>query len=254
VLMFNFDGKPGAIGRLPWFAAHRFPMKLIRIDVDSGEPLRGPEGFCIPAAACQAGEAIGKIVQDSSRPGNRFEGYSEPSDNDRKILRNAFAAGDSWFRSGDLMQEDADGYFYFVDRIGDTFRWKGENVSTTEVAEIINQFPGVQESTVYGVSAPVSEGRAGMAALVCDAGCDLAALRAYLEQYLPTYARPLFLRIRDHIDATSTFKQKKLGLTREGYDPNRISDPLYFNDSQARAFVRLDTILYDRIRAGEVRL
>lgn len=254
VLMFNFDGKPGAIGRLPWFAAHRFPMQLIRVDVETGEPLRTPDGFCIPAAPHEAGEAVGKIVQDAARPGNRFDGYSNAAENERKILRNVLEPGDAWFRSGDLMQRDEAGYFYFVDRIGDTFRWKGENVSTIEVAEIINLFEGVQESTVYGVPVPGRDGCAGMAALVCNAACNLASLHAYLKRYLPAYARPLFLRIRDHIDATSTFKQKKIELARQGFDPGKIDDPLYFNDPQAAAFVRLDATLYQRIQTGQARL
>jgi fatty-acyl-CoA synthase len=254
VLMFNFTAKPGAIGRLPWFAAHRFPMKLIHFDVETGEPLRASDGFCIPAAVDEAGEAIGKIVQDPARPGNRFEGYSQPRENERKILRNVFQVGDAWFRSGDLMRQDAAGYFYFVDRVGDTFRWKGENVSTTEVAEIINLFAGVQETTVYGVPVPGHDGCAGMAALVCEARCDLVGLRAYLEQHLPNYARPLFLRIRHHIDATSTFKQRKTVLIRQGFDPDRIDDPLYFNDPEARAFVWLDRMLYERLQSGEMRL
>jgi fatty-acyl-CoA synthase len=254
VLMFNFDGKPGAIGRLPWFAARRFPMKLIRVDVETGEPLRGPDGLCSSAGLHETGEAVGKIVQDSARPGNRFEGYSEAAENANKILRNVLEKGDFWFRSGDLMQQDENGYFYFVDRIGDTFRWKGENVSTTQVAEIINLFPGVKETTVYGVRVPGHEGCAGMAALVCEGGCDFVQLRANMEKHLPPFARPLFLRLRDHIDATSTFKQRKIDLTRQGLDPDQTDDPLYFNDAQARAFVRLDRALYQRIQTGQVRL
>ena len=254
VLMFNFEGKPGAIGRLPWYAAHRFPSRLIRFDVETGMPVRGNDGFCMPAAPHEAGEAIGRIVQDAVRPGNRFEGYSDAAENEIKILRNVFDPGDAWFRSGDLMVQDSDGYFYFVDRIGDTFRWKGENVSTTEVAEIINLFAGVKETTVYGVSLRGREGCAGMAALVCDGHCDLTGLRAHLEQHLPNYARPLFLRLRGHIDATSTFKQKKRELACQGFDPGSIDDPLYFNDPEARAFVRLDAALYESIQAGKVRV
>ena len=165
-----------------------------------------------------------------------------------------FAKGDAWFRTGDLMTKDEQGYFYFVDRIGDTFRWKGENVSTTEVAETINLLPGVKETNVYGVPIPGSDGRAGMAALVCEGDCDLAALHARLVERLPDYARPVFLRIRGEIDVTATFKQKKIDLVRDGFDPSKINDPIYFNDAQANAFVRLDKGLYDSIQAGQVRL
>ena len=135
--MFNFEGKPGAIGRLPGSLPHRFPTALVRFDVEKGEPVRDANGFCIRAAPHEIGEAIGKIIIRAERPGGRFEGYSSETENERKILRDVFERGDAWFRTGDLMRQDEHGYFYFVDRIGDTFRWKGENVSTTEVAEAI---------------------------------------------------------------------------------------------------------------------
>jgi fatty-acyl-CoA synthase len=131
---------------------------------------------------------------------------------------------------------------------------KGENVSTTEVAETINLVPGVKETNVYGVPLPGMEGRAGMAAIVCEGTCDLAALRGQLTERLPEYARPLFLRIRPEIDVTSTFKQKKIDLVRDGFDPSKVADPIYFNDAQAGAFVRLDPALYERIQAGQIRL
>jgi fatty-acyl-CoA synthase len=254
VMLFNFAGKPGAIGRLPRIIAARFPTALVRFDVEKGEPLRDPAGFCIPAGPHEIGEAIGKIIHDPERPSGRFEGYSSVTENEKKILRDVFEKGDAWFRTGDLMTKDEQGYFYFVDRIGDTFRWKGENVSTTEVAETINLVPGVKETNVYGVPIPGNDGRAGMAALVCDGGCDLAALRARLVERLPDYARPVFLRIRGEIDVTATFKQKKIDLVRDGFDPSKTDDPIYFNDAQANAFVRLDKGLYDSIQAGQVRL
>jgi fatty-acyl-CoA synthase len=202
----------------------------------------------------EAGEVIGKIIIDASKPGNRFEGYAASGQNENKILRNVFVQGDAWFRTGDLMRKDANGYFYFVDRVGDTFRWKGENVSTSEVAEAINVFPGVQDANVYGVQIAGREGRAGMAAIVCNGHCDLKQLHAHLAANLPDYARPLFVRIQDEIDITGTFKQKKVDLVKQGYDPNAIGDPIYFNDPQTRAFVRLDPTLYERIEKGQVRL
>ena len=123
---------------------------------------------------------IGRIVNDPARPGNRFEGYAAANQNENKILRDVFEKGDAWFRTGDLMRKDERGYFYFVDRIGDTFRWKGENVSTSEVAEAINTFPGIADANVYGVTVVGRDGRAGMAAIVCDGQCDLGALHAHL--------------------------------------------------------------------------
>jgi fatty-acyl-CoA synthase len=165
-----------------------------------------------------------------------------------------FKKGDAWFRTGDLMRKDERGYFYFVDRVGDTFRWKGENVSTSEVSDAINNFPGVQDANVYGVTVVGRDGRAGMAAIVCDGTCDLAALHAHLRANLPDYARPLFLRIQGQIAVTATFKQKKVDLVRESFNPAATNDPIYFNDPQAKAFVRLDPTLYRRIESGEIRV
>ena len=148
---------------------------------------------------------------------------------------------------------DADGYFYFIDRIGDTFRWKGENVSTIEVAEIIGSFPGIREANVYGVEVAGREGRAGMAAIVCTPGFDLAALHAYVAARLPDYARPLFLRVCETIEVTATFKQKKNGLAREGFDPDGIAHEMFFDDPRAKAYVPLDRALYRAIVSGGVR-
>jgi fatty-acyl-CoA synthase len=254
VNLINFDGKPGAVGRIPWFIAHRFPTEVVRFDVETEQPVRNAEGFCIPCAANEPGEVIGKIVRDASKPTSRFEGYASKADDERKILRDVFEKGDLWFRTGDLMRKDEDGYFYFVDRVGDTFRWKGENVSTTEVAEAMTAFPGVLEANVYGVHVPGKDGRTGMAALVCEGALDLAAFRRHLVEHLPDYARPVFLRIRGQIEVTSTFKQKKADLVRQGFDPAQTSDALYFYDPERRAFVPLDQPLYDRLVARQVRI
>jgi fatty-acyl-CoA synthase len=254
VNIFNFEGKPGAVGRVPWFVAHRFPIAVVRFDVERQQPVRNAQGFCERCAPNESGEVIGRIVKDPSKPGNRFEGYAAESQNENKILHDVFKKGDAWFRTGDLMRKDARGYFYFVDRVGDTFRWKGENVSTSEVAEAINVFPGIQDANVYGVGVPGYDGRAGMAAIVAIETLDLAALHAHLSANLPDYARPLFLRVQKQIDVTGTFKQKKVDLVREGFDPAVNADPIYFNDPQAKRFVRLDAGLHRRIEQGEVRL
>jgi fatty-acyl-CoA synthase len=253
VLMFNFEGKTGAVGRLPWFLEHRFPTALVKFDVEAGQPERNAEGFCIPCGPHEIGEAIGKIVNDANKPGNRFEGYARREDTEKKILRHVFAPNDIWFRTGDLMRKDENGYFYFVDRIGDTFRWKGENVSTLEVAEAINQFPGIQDTNVYGVSVPGHEGRAGMAAIVCH-DCDLPALYLHLQDSLPDYARPVFVRVRKDLDMTATFKQKKVDLVQQGFDPDAIADPIYFNDPSRHAFIPLDRAVYAGIQSGQIRV
>jgi fatty-acyl-CoA synthase len=243
VSLFNVEGRPGAIGRIPPFLAHRVPVAVVKFDVEHEAPVRNDEGFCIRCAPNEVGEAIGQ---------GRFEGYTSPEASEKKILRNVFEPGDAWFRTGDLMRKDEKGYFYFVDRIGDTFRWKGENVSTTEVTETIAACPGVIDAVVYGVAVSGTEGRAGMAAVVVSENFDLRAFRRHLER-LPEYARPLFLRVRGELETTATFKPRKQELSREGYDPAVVRDAVYFNDPERQAFVRLDAELCDRIQAGRVR-
>src|SRR5262249_49692508 len=154
------EGKPGAIGRTPPFLAHRSGIALVKFDAETDGPARGADGFCVRCAANETGEALGLMLGI----GGRFEGYTGATETERKILRDVFKRGDAWFRTGDLMRKDAAGFYYFVDRVGDTFRWQGENVSTAEVAEAIGAFPGVAEATVYGVAVPGLDGRAGMAA------------------------------------------------------------------------------------------
>ena len=161
-------------------------------------------GFCIEAGAGQVGECIGKIGLGDAR--SEYIGYVDKAASDRKVLRDVFEKGDAWFRTGDLMKTDGDGYFYFVDRIGDTFRWKGENVSTGEVAERLQAIPGVVEANVYGVEAPGADGRAGMAGLVVDSDFDIKVFGAQVAADLPPYAQPVFVRILPAIETTGTFK------------------------------------------------
>ena len=253
VSLFNVEGKRGAIGHVPAYLAHRFSPALVRFDVDRGEPVRNAEGFCIRSVPNEPGEALSKVVHDSSNVGSRFEGYTNPEASERKILRDVFAQGDSWVRTGDLMRKDEQGYFYFVDRIGDTFRWKGENVSTCEVAEAICAFPGVNHANVYGVKVPGTEGRAGMATLAGDENLDLVEFHSHLINRLPPYARPLFLRIRANMDLTGTFKYAKTDLVRQGFDPAASNDVVYFYDLESGGFTRLDQALYERIQTGCIR-
>jgi fatty-acyl-CoA synthase len=254
VALFNFDGTAGAVGRIPWYMARRFPTAIVQIDVDTEEPLRGPDGNLILAPPNEPGELISKILNDPSKPANRFEGYADPEATKKKIVRDAFEKGDAWFRTGDLMRQDSHGYFYFVDRLGDTFRWKGENVSTTEVAEAINLFPGIQDTTVYGVRVEGNEGRAGMAALVADGAIDMQKLRDHICSSLPDYARPLFIRIRRALELTGTFKQRKVDLVKEGFDPAKSSDEIYFHDHASKSFIRMDAALFQKLNSGSVRL
>ena len=163
-----------------------------------------------------------------------------------------FIPGDAWLRTGDLMYTDDQGFYFFVDRIGDTFRWKGENVATTEVAQALRAGPGVEAAAVYGVAVPGQPGRAGMAALVVGPGFDPAALRAHLQARLPDYARPVFLRLVSDLEVTETFKPKKQSLAAEGYDPARTADALYVDDRSG--YVTLDAAMFDRVQAAQLRL
>ncbi|MEA2834256.1 MAG: fatty-acyl-CoA synthase [Methylobacteriaceae bacterium] len=252
ISLFNFDSTSGAVGRIPKWLERKFSVKIVRFDIEREEPVRGPDGLCIECAPGEAGEILGEILDDPKKPANRFDGYADKAATDKKILRDVFRKGDAWFRSGDLMKKDERGYFYFVDRIGDTFRWKGENVSTTEVAETITTFPGVLEATVYGVQIPGSDGRAGMAAIVPEniTFFDLVALRDHLKAHLPDYARPIFLRLQDHLDITGTFKPRKLDLVSDGFDPARTGDPIYVEDKASHGYVRLDAEGYVSLTHG----
>jgi fatty-acyl-CoA synthase len=258
--LYNAEGEPGAIGRTPPFLARRLPTALIAFDIEQGEPVRTADGLCIRCSANQVGEAIGRISPTPSLPGSRegaggrFEGYSNERDSQKKILRDVFEPGDAWFRTGDLMRRDERGFFYFVDRIGDTFRWKGQNVAACEVSQAMTECPGVREANVYGVAVPGTDGRAGMAAIVVDERFDLALFRAHLNERLPDYARPLFLRILREMEVTATFKHKKSDLARAGYAPSLTDDAIYFNDAGCGAFVRLDRTLFGRVQTGQIRL
>jgi fatty-acyl-CoA synthase len=251
-VMLNFDSKPGAVGRIPSWAASRFPMALVAYDVDADSHPRDAAGFCRPSAPGEVGELLAEIRDDPRYPAARFDGYADPAATRAKVIGDVFKPGDSWFRTGDLMRRDARGYFYFIDRIGDTFRWKGENVSTSEVEQAIISFPGVQEAIVYGVAAPGYEGRAGMAALVVAsmAEFDLDGFRAHVASALPIYARPLFLRFRSELEATSTFKPKKSALVADGFDPARVAEPLFLDDRATSAYRRLDAGLFEAIVSG----
>ena len=248
--LYNVEGEPGAIGRIPPFLSHRFPAALVRFDAETAAPFRGEDGRCLRCERGEVGEAIGRIA--SYDGGGRFEGYTTDADSEKKTVRDVFEAGDAWFRTGDLMRQDARGFYYFIDRVGDTFRWKGENVSTGEVAAVLASAPGVMEAEVYGVPVPGADGKAGMAALTIDPAFDLATLRAHLADRLPAYARPVFLRITDQIAATETFKPKKQSLAAEGFDPAGITDRIYVETGAG--YAPLDAAIATRIAAGQVRL
>ncbi len=252
--LFNLEGRPGAIGRIPRFMAHRSPVALVSFDYDTESPIRDAAGLCLRCKPGETGEAIGMIASDQSGLATRFEGYTSETETRRKILRDVFVPGDMWFRTGDLMRQDTAGFYYFVDRIGDTFRWKGENVATSDVADAIGACPGILDAAVFGVAVPHADGRAGMAALVTAPDFDPATLREHLVARLPRFARPVFLRIRTTMAMTGTFKLKKQALVRDGFDPNAITDTLYVDDPTASAYVRLDAARFARIASGATKL
>jgi fatty-acyl-CoA synthase len=252
--LYNCEGEPGSIGRFPSFLAHRLPVALLRVAPGTSELVRGADGFCEACGVDEAGEAVGLIpAADGGRAG-RFEGYADAEASMSKVLHNVFKAGDAWYRTGDLMRRDAAGFYYFVDRLGETFRWKGENVSTAEVLGALTAAPRVLDGVVFGVAVPGAEGRAGMAALVVDEHFDIDVFRAHVAAQLPSYARPVFVRLVAALDLTGTFKPRKLELLREGYDPTQVSDPLYVDDARSGTYLPLDRETHAAIAAGRLRL
>jgi len=250
VSLMNLDGKTGAIGRVPAYLQSVFNVRLVQFDMTTQAPARDVKGRLIPCKPGEIGEMLGKIGGDAR---SDYVGYADKTASDRKVVRDAFVEGDAWFLTGDLLRQDEQGYFYFVDRIGDTFRWKSENVSTTEVEERLADISSVQEANVYGVLVPGADGRAGMAALVVDESFDLAAFQAEVQTGLPTYAQPVFLRLQPHMDTTGTFKRRKMDVAAEGYDPAKVEDPLFVKLPHD-GYQPIDAELYRRIQSREVRL
>jgi fatty-acyl-CoA synthase len=250
--LVNADGKIGAIGRIPWYARKSFNIKLVKIDMESHLPLRGPDGFCQTVGVGEIGEALGHIDPKDSR--FRFDGYGSKKESEKKILRDVFVKGDVYFRTGDLMRFDRHGYYYFVDRVGDTFRWLAENVSTGEVAAAFSSYAGLSQSNVYGVEVPGYDGRAGMAAYVPEGPVDHKALFTHLSEQLPIYAVPVFLREQSAAQTTATFKFRKIDLVKDGFNPQATTDPLYVLDRKAQTYRPLTQSLYGQILTGKYRL
>jgi citronellyl-CoA synthetase len=230
-------------------------VTLVKYDVHDDEIVRDANGFCIPVPDGEPGLMLGKITEDTL-----FEGYTDPEATEKKIIRNALESGDAWFNSGDLMRVVDVGFtlgynhYQFVDRVGDTFRWRSENVSTNEVGEIINGFEQVKFCNVYGVEVPGAEGRAGMAAITLADGVDILDLEAFsqfVKNELPAYAIPVFLRIQPEIEVTGTFKMVKGDLRNEAYNIDQISDPVFFMASGSDRYQLLDDVMLASIRAAD---
>lgn len=230
-------------------------VALVRYDVNTDEIVRDDDGRCIEVEPGEPGLLLGYIDEVAV-----FEGYTDPEATEKKIIRNAFEEGDAWFNSGDLMRVVDVGYslgydhYQFVDRVGDTFRWKSENVSTNEVGEILNGFPQIRFSNVYGVEVPGADGRAGMAAVTLVEGVtelDLDAFSEYVNQNLPLYARPVFLRVQTDIEVTGTFKMMKGELRKQAYDLESIEDPIYLMKPHSDRYERLTADYLATIRRGD---
>lgn len=239
--VFNFDN---TVGYTPATYA------IVRYDLENDCVLRDAKGFLHKADKGEAGLLISEI--SAKWP---FDGYTDPAKSESVILRNVFKTGDAWFNTGDLMRDIGCKHAQFVDRLGDTFRWKGENVSTTEVENVLGAFPGVEDAVVYGVEIPATNGRCGMAALRLAPGSDLdgAALATYLDAELPAYAAPLFIRLLGEVETTGTFKYKKTDLKQAAYDPARSDDPLYVRLPDTAHFQRLDSALHAAIVRQDYR-
>ena len=239
----NFDGTVGSVGRLLWGGV------LARWDDTADDFVRGPDGFLVKCKPGEAGVLLGHITQRA-----RFDGYEDSSATAKKVIHDAFKKGDAYFNTGDLLRMDSGRRLYFVDRMGDTFRWKGENVSTFQVQEQLSSWPAAAEINAYGVQIPGTEGRAGMVAVVLRGEFDGDSFRKYVDEMLPDYARPLFVRVRDRMETTGTFKLKKAELASEGFDPRKVEDPIYFRDSSKNTYVRLTPEVYEQLVAGKLRL
>ncbi len=244
----NTDNRPGSVGKPSALRPHN--LALVRCDPATGEYERDNGGFLVHCQPGEVGELLGEITLTSP-----FAGYTSEADSEEKRLRNAFRPGDVYFRTGDLLSQDEEGYFYFIDRIGDTFRWKGENVSTEEVQKILGGFEAAALVNVYGVTVPGADGRAGMAALSLSngAGFDATGFYAYVEQHLAQYARPAFVRVCPHLEVTTTFKLRKPELQNDGFDPARVADPLFYRDAAARTYQPLDERAMANIADGKLR-
>ena len=249
VFTINLVNKPGAVGYNFLFFPFLQNLTMIKINPVNGEYLRDSHGFCVQAGVNEPGEGIGKISKQ-----NPYFGYNDSSASKKKVITDVFQKGDQYFLSGDILRMDEEGFLYFCDRSGDTFRWKGENVSTTEVENVMARILQLKLVAVYGVEVAHSEGRTGMAAIEGTAdSVDLSDLAKQLLEALPKYAVPIFLRFVPAAELTGTFKLKKLKLKSEGFDMS-VPDPLYFLDSSSKDYIPLTKDLYEEINSGTFRL
>ncbi|XP_046845148.1 long-chain fatty acid transport protein 4-like [Xenia sp. Carnegie-2017] len=250
--LVNLDGHSGAIGFIPVISSVPI-VKIFKVEMGTGQLLRGSDGFCIPCKPGEIGQIAGKIVAgDETR---RFDGYVNKKATNNKIAHDVLKKGDQWFLSGDAVYWDELGYVYFHDRLGDTFRWRGENVSTSEVEAIMANVLSLNSVVVYGVEIPGCEGRAGMAAIEDPHDViDVKFLSQKLRELLPSYAKPVFLRITNTVDVTGTFKFQKAVLKKEGFDPTLVRDKLFYFDDVSGEYNILTEEIYRKFVAGDMRI
>ncbi|XP_034046126.1 long-chain fatty acid transport protein 1a [Thalassophryne amazonica] len=249
----NMDGKVGACGFNSVILPNVYPIRLVRVDEDTMELVRDKQGLCVSCRPGEPGLLVGRINQQD--PLRRFDGYANQDATRKKIAHNVFKKNDSAYLSGDVLVMDELGYMYFRDRGGDTFRWRGENVSTTEVEGIISNILGQTDVAVYGVSVPGVEGKAGMAAIADVSGnFDCSSFLQKAQQSLPQYARPVFLRISPEVDTTGTFKIQKTRLQKEGFDPRVTTDQIYFLNPRVAHYEAVDEEVYNSIVDGKMSL
>ncbi|KAL4830835.1 hypothetical protein H8958_003663 [Nasalis larvatus] len=250
--LVNYVGRRGALGKMNCLLRMLSPFELVQFDMEAEEPVRDNRGFCIPVGLGEPGLLLTKVV--SHQP---FVGYRGPRElSERKLVRNVRQSGDVYYNTGDVLAMDREGFLYFRDRLGDTFRWKGENVSTHEVEGVLSQVDFLQQVNVYGVCVPGCEGKVGMAAVQLAPGqtFDGQKLYRHVRAWLPAYATPHFIRIQDAVEVTSTFKLMKTRLVREGFNVGIVVDPLFVLDNQAQSFRPLTAEMYQAVCEGTWRL
>jgi len=247
----NFSNKLGAVGFISRIFPWLIPSRVVRVNPDTGEFIRDPKtGLCILCRPGEPGELVAQI--DARNPVRDFSGYADKRSTAKKVVRDVLKKGDACFRSGDILQTDDLGFVYFVDRCGDTFRWKAENVSTLEVEGLLAPIVGYRDVIVYGVEIPNTDGRAGMAAIggVAPGSIDFDDMYAKVCEKLPFYARPLFIRVGSELEVTATLKLKKVNLQKESYHFKTFTDEVYFLDNSAKTYRRLDEDVYRQIEQG----
>jgi len=251
--IINYENRVGAVGFVSVLFPKLLPLGLIRIDRETGVEIRSPDGLCQRCLPGEPGEFVGQIVKN--HPVRDFDGYADKKATTKKILHNVWKQGDECFRSGDILTMDEFGWLYFKDRSGDTFRWRGENVSTTEVESTVSNMIDLKDAVVYGVEVPGMEGKAGMISLHDpQEEIDLGQLAEGIKKKLPAFAWPLFVRLVENLDITGTFKLRKFNLQKEGFDPSVISDKLFFLHPKTGTYEILNAELFNSIITGAIRL